>query len=152
MFNTSGLLVGTLTGGYSDCSNSSASDQRDWYGQFNKQFQYLSQWLDPSNTGVTTLNGIYYNQQASLDKVEANPLTFSVYPSPAKDKITISIDVPEENCVVSVLDNMGRSLISTKISKSEKQTTLNVSSLTSGVYFIRLYSNKNSYVQKFVKE
>lgn len=152
LFNTSGLLVGTLTGGYSDCSNSSASDQRDWYGQFNKQFQYLSQWLDPSNTGVTTLNGIYYNQQASLDKVETNPLTFSVYPSPAKDNITISIDKPEEDCVVSVLDNIGRSLISTKMSKSEKQTTLNVSSLTSGVYFIRLYSNKNSYVQKFVKE
>lgn len=152
LFGTDGLLVGTLTGGYSDCSNSSDSDQRDWYGQFNKQFQYFSQWLDPNNTGTTNMTGIYYNQSAGFENIDNNSLSFNVYPSPAKDYITINIDRPEENCVVSVLDNMGRSLISTKIGKSEKQTTLNVSSLTSGVYFIRLYSNKNSYVQKFVKE
>ena len=98
------------------------------------------------------MTGIYYNQSAGFDNIDNNSLSFNVYPSPAKDYITINIDRPEENCVVSVLDNMGRSLISTKIGKSERQTTLNVSSLISGVYFIRLYSNKNSYVQKFVKE
>ncbi len=152
LFNPSGFLVGTLTGGYSDCGNSSASDQRDWYGQFNKQFQYLSQWLDPNNTGVTTMNGIYYNQTSGLEEVENNPLSFSVYPSPAKDYIRINIDNPQENTVIAVLDNMGRTMLSDKLSKAEGKSTIDISSLPTGVYFVRLYSNKNAYVQKFIKE
>lgn len=64
LFNPNGLIVGHLSGGASDCLQTGAPD---YYGKMNKAWdeegnnanQRLKPWLDPSNTGVTTLEGSY---------------------------------------------------------------------------------------------
>jgi len=63
LFNSSGLLIGTLTGGGSSCSNRTAPDA---YGKMSYHWTSngatapfrLANWLDPDNTGATTLAGI----------------------------------------------------------------------------------------------
>ncbi len=57
---TSGLCVGTLSGGYAACGN----DQSDWFGRFHQQYTggatpetRLSDWLDPLDTGAVFLLG-----------------------------------------------------------------------------------------------
>ena len=55
-FNTNGLLIGQLTGGDGSCSNGSG---QDYYGKFSRSFSDVSQWLDPSNTGASYIEGIY---------------------------------------------------------------------------------------------
>ena len=55
-FNTNGLLIGQLTGGSGSCSNDSG---QDYYGKFSRSFSDVSQWLDPSNTGASYIEGIY---------------------------------------------------------------------------------------------
>lgn len=65
LFNNSGLLVGTLTGGGSFCTATSSPDA---YGKFSYHWDQngttadrrLKNWLDPDNTGATTLSGVYY--------------------------------------------------------------------------------------------
>ncbi len=65
IFNNSGLVVGTLTGGSSYCT---ATSQSDIYGKFYYHWDQngtadadrLKPWLDPGNTGVTTMSGIDY--------------------------------------------------------------------------------------------
>ncbi len=54
--HSNGLLVGTLTGGDAACGN----DESDWYGKFSEQVarSNIRQFLDPLNTGQTTLNGL----------------------------------------------------------------------------------------------
>jgi PKD repeat protein len=64
IFNTSGLIVGHLSGGSSYCTSPNATDL---YGKFIKAWdqegtsanQQLKTWLDPSNSGVMTLSGTY---------------------------------------------------------------------------------------------
>lgn len=64
LFNSSGQIIGTLTGGGSFCNTPTAPDA---YGKFSYHWQSngatsnrrLRDWLDPDNTGVTTLSGIY---------------------------------------------------------------------------------------------
>jgi len=64
IFNGSGQVVGDLTGGGSYCS---APTQPDYYGKFSYSWDQngttaatrLKDWLDPDNTGITTLNGFY---------------------------------------------------------------------------------------------
>ena len=89
LFNDNGLLVGQLSGGNNDCvdpttlsdcqiaSNSNScyeivgcewynnqcvlATTTDFYGKFSHAFNDVSQWLDPANLGVTSLEGICGN-------------------------------------------------------------------------------------------
>ena len=56
IFNNNGLVVGTLTGGLASCN---AQSDPDYYGKMDKHWTYgsLSTYLDPGNTGATTLQG-----------------------------------------------------------------------------------------------
>lgn len=62
LFNQSGLIIGTLSGGSSSCTAQSAPD---YYGKFSYHWESngsaasikLSPWLDPAASGVNTLDG-----------------------------------------------------------------------------------------------
>ncbi len=159
LFDTNSLLVGTLTGGYSDCYyTSTPSQEKDWYGRFGLQFQNLSQWLDSTNTGATSVNGIYFNQivvdtnNSSLNTLKDSGIDFAVFPTVAKDYITVSHNLHSKNAVVTILNNLGQTMLSYKLPAEQQTAELNISSLTAGVYFVRLYVEGNSYIQKVVKE
>ncbi|MDO5760396.1 MAG: T9SS type A sorting domain-containing protein [Bacteroidota bacterium] len=162
LFNTDGRLVGTLTGGYSDCGYiSSPSMEKDWYGRFDLQFSNLSQWLDATGTGATTVEGIYFNQAvdtlstdtipSAINTIEAS-MGFVVYPSIANDYINISSNIANTNVVVVVLNEIGQSVLSYTIPANQSNTSINISSLKDGVYFVRFYANGNSYIQKIIKQ
>ena len=63
LFNNDGLIVGSLTGGGSSCT---FTESPDYYGKFSYSWnpsafsdstKNLSYWLDPDNTGVSSLKG-----------------------------------------------------------------------------------------------
>jgi len=53
LFNDSKQVIGQLHGGYASCSN----NVNDYYGRLSLSFEYIQEWLDPDNTGVTSING-----------------------------------------------------------------------------------------------
>jgi PKD repeat protein len=63
LFNASGQIIGSLTGGKSDCS---ALNEADYYGKFSKSWTdngsseafQLQPWLDPNNSGIGGLEGM----------------------------------------------------------------------------------------------
>ena len=62
--NSNGLIVGHLSGGSSFCTNPTATDlygkfRKAWTGEGTNNNQQLKAWLDPGNTGATTLAGTY---------------------------------------------------------------------------------------------
>jgi len=67
IFNNSGKIIGTLTGGTSDCSQLT---EPDFYGKFdwhwdkdgNSAAEHLKEWLDPSGSNIKQLNGLAYNK------------------------------------------------------------------------------------------
>jgi hypothetical protein len=64
LFNSAGRIVGKLSGGPSFCT-AAASDKNDYYGKISYDWtsngtiaaQQLKPWLDPANTGTTSLGG-----------------------------------------------------------------------------------------------
>jgi len=79
LFDNTGKIIGALTGGQAACEpNGSGAgtgpDQPDYYGKFSYSWdqngsdssQQLKYWLDPINSGVTTLTGKYANLTASF--------------------------------------------------------------------------------------
>ena len=76
LFDDAGLIVGQLTGGYSDCNGQSGPD---YYGRFYSSWEgggtsasRLSDWLDPSGTGVEKLEGIYADDLIVINGVQIN--------------------------------------------------------------------------------
>ena len=62
LFNNSGLIIGTLTGGSSYCTNQTSPDlygkmSYHWTSNGTANNERLKPWLDPESSNVTTLNG-----------------------------------------------------------------------------------------------
>ena len=81
LFDNTGKLVGTLTGGYAACDdngNGTGPNDPDYYGKFYYSWdqngddpsQQLKYWLDPLNLGVTTLTGKYADLTAAFQASE----------------------------------------------------------------------------------
>ena len=83
----------------------------------------------------------------SVEELTQN--TFSFYPNPASNVLNIK----SENVIeqLSITDLSGRK-IKTINSNNTKQTSIDVTDLTSGIYFIQVVSNRVPQVQKFMKQ
>lgn len=82
--------------------------------------------------------------------VLSNPEEFSadlsVYPNPTTSQITVKIDQPIQQ--IRIINSEGK-LISTRITD---ETTLDVSKLESGNYFVEVKTENGIYLQKFIKQ
>jgi hypothetical protein len=77
----------------------------------------------------------------------SDPLNISLFPNPSTDEITIII--PEKSIIE--ISNIEGQIIKI-IKRAEKQTTINVSNLSGGVYIIKAKTEKGVAVKKFIKE
>ena len=95
IFNSAGRIVGQLSGGASACTANGAGqgtgpDKHDLYGKFYVDWDQngstanaqLKPWLDPTNTGLTYLNGLatpcVITPTIPVAEFVANPTTVSV--------------------------------------------------------------------------
>jgi hypothetical protein len=74
----------------------------------------------------------------------------SLYPDPAIDIITIEISITPAQNQLSIMNACGDELITRQI--TQPKTQIDVSSLPSGIYFVRLTSDRMAFVGKFVKQ
>lgn len=77
--------------------------------------------------------------------------SFTLYPNPANDQVTIVLDENVKADEVVLYNMTGQIVLSQKI--SESQTTLSVRNLQSGIYFVAVRNGNNVIgIQKIVKE
>ena len=84
LFNSSGQIIGHLSGGGSLCT---ATNQPDLYGKTNKAWDQdgttaasqLKPWLDPNNSGVTSLSGTYAPCSTGSQYCDASSVTCDEY-------------------------------------------------------------------------
>ena len=78
-------------------------------------------------------------------KQEAKANSVHLYPNPAKESITIAFDQPiTDDGIIEIWNIMGSKLLATTIPKATKQQKVNVSSLSSGIYFYIIKVNNNN--------
>ena len=75
---------------------------------------------------------------------------FSLYPNPAFDQITIETSAIPEQSQLTISNINNQQLITRQI--TAPKTQLDISSLSSGVYFVRLTSEKTVVTGKFIKQ
>jgi predicted extracellular nuclease len=82
-----------------------------------------------------------------------NKYTFSIYPNPASDVIQVIVDNASVlNANLQILNTQSQVLISKQLNATNQPIQVNVSSLASGLYFIRIITPDGTVnVQKFTK-
>ncbi len=77
---------------------------------------------------------------------------FNIFPNPVKDRIYVNFnnELLEKEKQIKILDINGRLIKSYKTSLNT--IPIDVSNLSSGIYFIKGVSNSNSYTYKFIKQ
>jgi hypothetical protein len=92
---------------------------------------------------------IFKSYPLSISDYQKNK--FQLYPNPAKDKLFISAANPARNIKVKIFNTAGK-LLSIQKLELENQSSINVSYLKSGIYFLNIEDeNGNTEVKKFVK-
>jgi hypothetical protein len=74
----------------------------------------------------------------------------SLHPNPATDKITIEASAITTNSQLSISNLSGQQIIIREI--TSPKTKLDIFSLPSGVYFVRITSEKTVVTGKFLKQ
>ena len=163
LFNQNKLIVGHLTGGGSFCSSPNAPDSygkldRDWDNNPNSADQKLKVWLDPTNTGIETLEGSYLVPGGDYPCVfvgnnDPLALEFSdVTLMPSVGDGNFSIAFSEEIILsdITVYDQRGRRIYA--ISKSmHSPQMLDLTALETGVYFVTMQRESGNSVTKKIQ-
>lgn len=91
-----------------------------------------------------------YSTIQSID-VLAKPDSFTLSPNPASNYITLSFDNSIKQAVVTIIDAVGRAIISNKITLLRNNTyTLPISQCTAGIYTISVSANNTIITKKLV--
>lgn len=89
-----------------------------------------------------------YVHDGSMNTQEVKNTSFTAYPNPFKDVLTIQYEKPVEK--VEIYDLTGKTLLKSRPNSSDFQ--LNTSQLPSGVYVVKIESNSKVISKKIIKK
>lgn len=154
LFNKDKLIVGQLYAGSSSCTNPTGWDlygklSNSWTNNNNSSnAKKLKPWLDPNNTGATSLQGEYLNT-VGINNYTQVVDALNVYPNPNSGIMTISGAFTEGEGVCRVYDMMGNLVMNRNITLAP-EFTLNLNQLTPGMYMLEINGNNRTSRAKII--
>ncbi len=145
LFNKDKLIVGQLYAGSSSCTNPTGWDlygklSNSWTNNNNSSnAKKLKPWLDPNNTGATSLQGEYLNT-VGINNYTQVVDALNVYPNPNNGQMTISGSFSEGDGTCMVYDMMGNLVLSRNITLAP-EFNLNLNTLAPGMYMMEINDN-----------
>ncbi|MFR9166874.1 MAG: T9SS type A sorting domain-containing protein [Dysgonomonas sp.] len=155
IFNQNGLIIGTLTGGSSECSSPTASDL---YGKLSYHWDKYSaaqmkRYLDPDNllegsTSPLKLDG--YDTMTGIETIKyRDNVNFAVFPNPVAEELNINAN----NLILSVrIYDMTGALIYSKEKLNSSTITLPVTDWPKGLYLISINTESGKFSEKVLKD
>ncbi len=132
------------------------SGEQTWY-MFNGRIN--TQWLNPQY--ICVIGKVLTSQQETdeTNNMYCKPINeaeqiLNFYPNPVQSKLIIEYQLLEdENVVVEITDITGRQLLAQSIQSKANfnRLTIDVSSFTQGMYFVRLKTERILEVRSFIK-
>jgi hypothetical protein len=160
LFNSSEHLIGILSGGRTNspsCTarNSGGYEISDYalYSKLSHDWLYggastaqLKPWLDPANTGVTSLNGMTSCTTIVL-QVNQNKQDLVIYPNPANGIININAGNISAG-QIRLYDVLGKALTDLNITGQNRQFKADLSDQPAGIYIVQITNGVSVFTQK----
>lgn len=112
----------------------------------------VSLMLDSAETVITNiefLDTIVNNPPTGIRYLE-NTIRVKMFPNPAKEQVNIQVaatDIPEEGYNLSIIDLLGRTVLTTSNIHNENYT-IHTTSIVNGQYIVVLYDNAGQLLQR----
>jgi hypothetical protein len=152
--NSSGRIIGTLTGGGSYCTALTSPDiygkmSYHWMSNGTPNNERLKTYLDPGNTGLLVLNGSANPCSASgLDALME--LQVPMYPNPTANEVSIDLkDIHDITTQVSVKDLFGKVLYENL--QPESLLNIPMASHAKGLYHVVIETTQGRIVKNLIK-
>jgi Trypsin len=147
LINSNGHLIGTLTGGGSLCT---ARNQPDFYGRFYMHWdkygtavdQRVKPWLDPTNSGVTSLRSIKSSGATAGITINESNLDVNIL----SQNQSIILNSAKQINSIKLYNSIGQ-LMSNQYTKSN-QIELNMAMNPRGIYIIEMQIGESKLVKK----
>ena len=155
LFSQEGLIIGTLSGGLSECTN---LFRPDVYGKFSYHWDYLEgenrqmkKYLDPINEGNKTLKGYDPNYPSGLEPeiIDNNTKDIVIFPTMADNEINVNTSSIIRS--IKIYDLAGRQIY-TKSGYNASTATIGVGGWQKGVYSIVIQADSGKLTEKFIKK
>ena len=85
-----------------------------------------------------------------VNQIDAN--SFSVYPNPVKNKVTIQLTAQNNPVAISIYNTLGEEVKSLEIASGKNQLTIDRDDLPAGLYMICLHEENKTITQRIVFE
>ncbi|MGJ8666913.1 MAG: T9SS type A sorting domain-containing protein [Patiriisocius sp.] len=94
----------------------------------------------------------FLDDDVALGVVSQDLVGLAIFPNPAKDLLNISMPNLESNATITIYSIQGKQLFSEILNTRATAKNIDVASLQSGVYFIKIETQNGSLTKKFVKQ
>lgn len=92
-------------------------------------------------TSITETTSTYTLANSSFD---INNINIKIYPNPAQDFIAIQSELFQENLNVELVNELGQVVKTSAISQGSTLAVIETDTLYNGIYFVRIFNNKDS--------
>ncbi len=166
LFNAAGLVIGHLTGGGSCCvvngcpAGSSGTGPTladdygkvafDWTSDGTTSAVQLKPWLDPKNTGVSSLAGILSCTSAAVNEHSLESKA-TVYPNPGSGLFHVSVELERaDDIAIRVLNIVGQEVLVAKhyTNALGGLYEVNLENQAGGTYFIEIKTKESRVIRK----
>jgi len=153
IFDENHLIIGTLTGGASYCSQ---PNEPDYYGKMSKHWdgngsideEQLAPFLDPINSGDFQVNGSYRpcDNATSVDEFQIDFSDVNMYPNPAGDRVTMIFEDNLKIDRVEIFDALGKKVDTWGVSGAVQE--IPVGQYEQGIYYVTFFSEGGGQLTK----
>ena len=109
-------------------------------------FNFLAE--EGENAGKYAIK--FTKSSVGINEVNANEISMSLYPNPAVDKTTLTINGLDNEATITITDELGRVVNTMSIAAQQTNVTINTDNLASGVYYVKVVSNNTTNTQKLI--
>ena len=115
-----------------------------YYSFYNWKLQQALCVSDRSEVVVTVNNAV------SVEDELLN--TILIYPNPVKENLRLSLVNAVSNLSVSIYDILGKQVVQKNFTEAQDNLNINVSSLNTGVYFVKINIENSSIIKRIIVE
>ena len=112
-------------------------------------------FYDISDNNFTISDGSVQSTVGIKQVSQVNPMDLQVWPNPFSNKLSFSVgNLNSKNTTaINVIDVLGKTVLQLNYAnKSELRESIDLSGLTSGVYFIKVNNDNKQSVHRIVKD
>lgn len=105
---------------------------------------------NPNCGSYFLIDDVQLTDVIGIEETSANAASFTVVANPASENILIERNFTSTKATAELLDCLGKKITEIIFAPGEKNASINVKSLSAGIYFVQLTSDKRKVTRKVV--